>query len=225
MVDYYTKLSRDTAELGYPLFELNQAVDANQTLAEMAKASDSRFWDGFAVVLAKVCEKGLFDSNSAYRHLKTSAQKSDFCKLMVLSLALYKFFNLRFSWESKLYNSLPRRFKDGLPVFLKKLKADKEFKMAGRIFYPQRLKSAFKNYFKKNDDRAKELFCVRDELKFEYAMSWVFSTKQKELFFKKLRREKLTKTEKEYFSRVVKKKALALANNELHMLAKKLFES
>jgi len=34
----------------------------------------------------------------------------------------------------------------------------------------------------------------------------------------------LTKTEKEYYSRTVKKKVVALANDELHSLAKKLLE-
>ena len=49
--------------------------------------------------------------------------------------------------------------------------------------------------------------------------------KQKELFLKKLRGEKLTRTEIEYFSRIVKKKALALAHPELHKLAHILLKS
>jgi hypothetical protein len=59
----------------------------------------------------------------------------------------------------------------------------------------------------------------------EYALSQVFSPKQKELFLKKLRGEKLTKTEKEYFSRVVKKKVLVLANPQLQRAAQKVSES
>jgi hypothetical protein len=58
----------------------------------------------------------------------------------------------------------------------------------------------------------------------EYAMSQVFSPKQKELFLKKLKGNILTKTEKEYFSRAVKKKVLALANADLHRLSRKLLE-
>ncbi len=53
-------------------------------------------------------------------------------------------------------------------------------------------------------------------------MSQVFSKKQKELFLKKLKGEKLAKTEREYYSRVVKKKVLALANSDLHKLAARL---
>jgi len=39
---------------------------------------------------------------------------------------------------------------------------------------------------------------------------------------KKLRSEKMTKTEREYYSRAVRKKVLALANADLHVLAVKL---
>ena len=39
------------------------------------------------------------------------------------------------------------------------------------------------------------------------------------LFMKKLRGEKLTETEREYYSRSVKKKVIALANSDLHELA------
>jgi len=63
-----------------------------------------------------------------------------------------------------------------------------------------------------------------EELSLEYALSQLFSPKQKELFQKKLKGELLTKTEKEYFSRTVKKKVAALANPELHRLAQELME-
>jgi hypothetical protein len=65
---------------------------------------------------------------------------------------------------------------------------------------------------------------VKEEFGLEYSLSQVFSPKQKELFLKKLKGEVLTKTEKEYFSRAVKKKVQALANADLHRLARKLLE-
>ena len=61
-----------------------------------------------------------------------------------------------------------------------------------------------------------------EEFSLEYALSQVFSTKQKELFKKKLEGLPFTKTENEYYSRTVKKKVVALANDELHNLAKTL---
>ena len=70
----------------------------------------------------------------------------------------------------------------------------------------QRLKTTFSNYFWKNQSGLNELLLVKEELGVEYALSQVFSPKQKELFLKKLKSEKLTKTEKEYFSRSVKRR-------------------
>ncbi len=68
------------------------------------------------------------------------------------------------------------------------------------------------------------LGCLYQELSLEYALSQVFSPKQKELFKKKLEGLPLTKTEQEYYSRTVKKKVVALANSELHSLSRKLLE-
>jgi hypothetical protein len=55
-------------------------------------------------------------------------------------------------------------------------------------------------------------------------MSKIFSPKQKELFKKKLDGLPLNKTEQEYYSRAVKKKVMALANVELHKMARRLLE-
>jgi hypothetical protein len=50
-------------------------------------------------------------------------------------------------------------------------------------------------------------------------LSTLFSSKQKDLVLKKLKGEPLSKTEREYYSRVVKKKLEALANSELYKIA------
>jgi hypothetical protein len=50
----------------------------------------------------------------------------------------------------------------------------------------------------------------------------LFSPKQKDLIFKKLNRQPLTKTEREYYSRVVKKKLEAIADSEMNYVAEKL---
>ena len=63
---------------------------------------------------------------------------------------------------------------------------------------------------------------MKNEFDLEFAMSQIFSKRQKELFLKKIIGERMTKTECEYYSRSVKKKVLALANPDLHRLAEKL---
>ncbi len=94
--------------------------------------------------------------------------------------------------------------------------------MQQRLMSSQRLKTTFNNYFLNKQSSLRDLLSTKEELGLEQALSQVFSPKQKELFFKKLKSEKLTKTEKEYFSRAVKKKVLALANTQLHQLSQRL---
>ena len=53
----------------------------------------------------------------------------------------------------------------------------------------------------------------------------LFSPKQKELVLKRLRAGKFTKTEREYYSRVVKKKLSAMASKEIHKIATTLAEN
>ena len=211
--------------LGFPLFDPEEDYNANLTLADMVKSKDLRLWEGFPVVLANSAEKGLFDYDKLNQHLKKPLDRSRLVSLLMMSFALYKFFNLRFSWADKVYKLLAVKGKKEYADFRKRFKNDKDLDIAKCEVSPQRLKDVFSNYFL-NQAQAKlnELLSVKDELSLEYSLSQVFSAKQKELFLKKLRREKMTKTEKEYFSRAVKKKVLALANPELHRLAQKLLE-
>ena len=78
------------------------------------------------------------------------------------------------------------------------------------------------NYFTLEANETKTMLDRSDELSLEFSLSQVFSPKQKELFKKKLKGASLTKTEKEYFSRSVKKTVMALSNPELHRLAQKV---
>lgn len=212
------------SDLGFPLFVAEKDQDANLTLAEMVKSRDLRLWEGFPVVLANSAEKGLFNLDKAKEYLKKSFHKSYLVSLMVLSLALYKFFNLKFSWADKFYRSLTLQRKKEFNDFLQGFKADRDLYVGSHKMSTYRLKSVFNDYFSQAQARLNELLLVKDELGLEYSLSQVFSPKQKELFLRRLRREKLTKTEKEYFSRVVKKKVLALANPELHRLSQRLLE-
>lgn len=217
-------LLKRVSDLGFPLFEAQEDKNANLTLADMVKTKDLRLWEGFPVVLANSAEKGLFDYDKTSSYLRKSFDKSYFGSLLALSLALYKFFDLRFSWADELYKTLADDRKKEMKGFLEKLKNADEFQVSGYVMSTHRLKEMFTNYFSQSQASLNELLSVKNELGLEYALSQVFSPKQKELFLKKLKREKLSKTEKEYFSRVVKKKVLALANSELHNLSQKLLE-
>ena len=210
--------------LGYPLLEAEESQNADLTLADMARSGDLRLWEGFPVVLANSAEKELFNYNKAGGHLKKPFDKATLVSLITMSLSLYKFFNLELSWAVDFYKSLTENKKKEFKVYLSNLKSDADLNVAGRKMSAQRLKTVFKNYFNKSPDKLNEMLAIRDEMSLDYSLLQVFSPKQKELFLKKLKREKMTKTEREYFSRVVKKKVLALANLELNSLARRLLE-
>lgn len=217
-------LLKRLGRLGYPLFESEEALDVNVTLADVVKSKDLRLWEGFPVLLANSVEKGLFDYDNVEWHLKKPFDKVCLSSLMAMSLALYKVLNLKFSWASKFYKSLSKDKKKQLNVLYLRLKKGLDLKVGHQVMSPQRVKNAFNSYFQQTQTSLNNLVAMKEESRLEYSLSQVFSPKQKELFFKKLRREKLSKTEKEYFSRVVKKKALALANPELHRLAQSLLQ-
>ena len=217
-------LLRRVNGLGFSLFDVEEEQDANLTLADMVKSPDLRLWEGFPVVLANSAERGLFNYDKVKSYLKKPFLKSELGSLISMSFALYKLFNLKFSWADGFYKSLSSNRQKEAEGFLKQLKNDSALNVARHKMSPSRLKTVFDNYFNQSREKLNELLSVKDELSLEYSLSQVFSPKQKELFLKKLKREKLTKTEKEYFSRVVKKKVLALANSELHRLSQKLLE-
>ncbi len=211
-------LLRKLKMLGYPLFEKEENVDANAVLAEVVQSKDFRLWEGFPLLLANSSEKGLFDYDTVKQHLKKPSDKLCLSSLVLMSLALYEVLNVKFSWADKLYKTLVFKKKD-YDKMLKKLKKGEELRVADSSMSPERLKNTFGNYFRKEESLLAELAFKKEDFNLEYALSQVFSPKQKELFLKKLRGGKMTKTEKEYYSRVVRKKVIALANPQLHELA------
>ncbi len=209
--------------MGFPLLEVDKEEEANSTLADLVMSRDLRLWEGFPVVLAYSAGKGLFDYNKTQQFLKSRFDRMNLGLLIMVSLALYKTLGLEFPWADALYapfksKFMSQRHEDYLAAF----KNGQDLVVQGVLLSSQRVTVTFNNYFRKAQANLNDLLSVKEVMGLEYSLSQVFSPKQKELFLKKLRNEKLSKTEKEYFSRVVKKRVLALANPELHRLAQKL---
>ena len=216
-------LLKRLAVLGYPLLEPDKNEDANSALADLVESGDLRLLEGFPLVLANCAENGLFDYNKVEEQLKSPPDKVNLSLLIMLSLALYKTLGLKFSWWNKLYDFFDDKYmKQEYEKYFTALKNDQDLFVQNISMSGQRVKSTFNNYFRQTQAHLDDLLSVKEAMAVEYSLSQVFSPKQKELFLKKLHNEKLTKTEKEYFSRAVKRKVLALANPELHRLAQKL---
>lgn len=207
--------------LGFPLFDVNYDLQVNETISDLVKSEDTRLWEGFSIVFAHANKNPAFNINKIKDILKNKNDYNNFFALFLISMALYKFLNLRESWVNELYDNLKASDKEKVKKFLNNFKNKNELLVSKKHLDPERLKDIFNNYFSQRDFRVRKIKNNYEDLSLEYAMSQIFTVRQKEIFLKRTQGKKMTKTEREYFYRVVKKKAMALANEDLHLLAKK----
>lgn len=214
------------SQYGYSLLQPDQMADPNELLANLAKNADPRLLEGFPVVLANAIEKhrDKVDLAAAEHLLPDESSRERFHKLTALSLYLFNVFGLESlrtpeyarEWRDKLLTELRNAVEHNQPLALHPGNLDLE-----------RVKKIFRRYYMRasevqaSDTKAN----LREEFRREFYLSLFFAPKQRDLLQKKLRGEPLTKTEREYFSRVVKKKLLALADPDLHRLAQKALQS
>ncbi len=217
-------LLKKLSMLGLPLMETSEEFDVDQTLAEVVTSHDTRLWEGFPVLLMNAAKEYGFDCQRVLQYLTSNESKEAYSSLLALSTALYEVNHLHFLWANKLKKTFSPEQKSYVKELKSYLSRNDSFVCAGVEFNPDRLKNMFSLYFETDAERTQETAYKNDALALEYALSQFFSPKQKELFKKKLEGRHLTKTEKEYFSRSVKKKVVALANADLHRMAQKMME-
>ncbi len=219
------ELRKKMAELGYPLFEKAERDDAGKVLYEIAKSDESRVQEGFPVVLANAAEGGKFNYRRTAGLCRNKKEKNLLLDFIVASVAIYRYFHLDYSWVQRLFEELPGGKKKKVDSCYERIKANDDIVIANKNMSSKRLKTIFKNYFREDRVESKGYIKKQEEMSLEFSLSQIFSPKQKNLFFKKLRGEKMNKTEREYYYRTVKKKIIALSNSELHKLARRILES
>ncbi len=217
-------LAEKVRRLGYPLLDIEEDEAADEILADVVKSEDPRLWQGFPVMLANCKERNAFDHSQVLALLKAMKEKDNYQRLLLVSYVVYKMQNLESSWVSDLYKILNPSDKADIGKIVNQFVAKDNIQIGPVRLSTEKMRTVFRDYFIKGSPRMESILAVREEFGLEYSLSQIFSPSQKDIVLKKLRREKLTKTEAEYFSRVVKKKLLALANPELHRLARKLIE-
>jgi len=194
-------ISRAT-ELG---FKPGSPSDPNETLAEIVESRIPTYWEAFPGLLVNAAEGGEF-SPAATAALLDESGKVALNQLFLVALGLYEALGEHFSWRRRLFPDLPARQVSGLAARLERGEAVE----AGGISLPAaKLTAAFKR-------------CRRRRGGLGASLLQLFTPRQTELIFKRLRGARLTKTEAEYFSRTIRPKVRALADEELHRLAVKL---
>jgi hypothetical protein len=218
------QLLDNMSRLGYPLLDAQVGFDVYATLAGVARSDKGRYWEGFPVLLANVAKGESFEYAKVEACLVNAGEKERLKDLFLLSLALYDLNKLNLKWVKSLAAQLTSTEKKKVQSYREALVNNRPLKVNGTELEPERLKNVFKNYFTLETTETLDLGHRHEELSLEFAFSQLFSPKQKELFMKKFKGEPLSKTEREYFSRVVRKKISALANSELHQLAQRVLE-
>ena len=209
--------------LGYRLFtKENERVNSGKVLDvldELSGSEDSRLIEAYPVVLANCAHRGikLDISGLLSRHGQRSHSRSNLEKLILASCDLLA--------EEGL--DQPEGIEDILKTLRPKygdlLKGEVVDLGTHRSVSTERLRRTLRRYAidlerhesAREKDRRKQLRSFQLELH----LSTLFPPKQKELILKKLKGDPLSKTEREYYSRVVKKKLQGLANKELRKIA------
>lgn len=219
-------LLRDLDQYGYSLAG-GPTPDPRQTLERMLKSDDGRILEGVPVVLTNVLlSEPEFDLEKFEKQLPTSLQR----RFRMLA-ALTNHFLLWLPKSEKTRFELTKYLKKREPVQLERvlqtLSAERPFNLgAGVSLDAQRLQNTYKNYvvaqfLNKEESLAKTLENERQANLME-ALSELFTEKQRSLLFKMLRKDKLQKTEREYYSRTIKPRLKALSNSDLQSLASTL---
>jgi len=217
------RLTTALGELGYRLFtpekERLSSKKVLDVLDELSGSEDSRLTEAFPIVLANCAYRGIkLDIRSLLsRYGRGSQRRSNLEKLILASSDLLVQEGL--DKPEGLDNIVdPLRVKYGDLLKEEVVNLDKH-----RSISPERLRNALKRYaidFERSEtvrerDRRRQLRSFQLDLH----LSTLFSPKQKELVLKKLKGDPLSKTEQEYYSRVVKKKLEGLANSDLRKIA------
>ena len=213
-------------DLGYPLVVPDRPRITRQKVAEvlstLGNSVDSRLIEGFPVILANCARRGLkLDVHALLSRYPLKSQKRrNLEKLFFISSQLLKEEQLEQpEGLSSVVESLKEKYRD--------LLSGETVRLNNRAFLStKRLRNTLRRYASslENFESAREREKLRQQQSFDLHkhLSVLFSPKQKELVLKKLKGESFTKTEQEYFSRVVKKKLEALTNTELRRIATRL---
>ena len=215
-------------DFGYPLITpRKKKITVNQImkiLEELASSNDPRLIEGFPVVLAHCAQRGLILNIQTFlsRHGTKSRKRRNLEKLFLISSHLLSQEELKKpEGLDTIAESLEAKYGDLLLAEVLTLEK-------GVSLSTERLRNALRRYTTDlvGSKSVRRIEKARQHRLFQLHLhlSTLYSPKQKELILKKLNGESFTKTEQEYYSRVVKKKFEALSNSEVRRIATTLMK-
>jgi hypothetical protein len=189
-------------------------------LDALASSDDTAVVARFPAVLAICARRGLALNSQALfsRYWETSPKRQNLEKLLLISAAIFSLQGLKAPKNlDKIAESLKPKYGELLPAG--------EFQLSsGMCISIKDLQNTLKAYtgsqLKPPAIQTKKSPLNADSL--DVYLDRLFSPKQKELVLKKRDGQAFTKTEREYYSRIVRKKLNAIASEKLVELARKL---
>ena len=70
------ELLQKVSKLGFPLFEVEERFDVNQTLAEVVKSNNARLLEGFAVLLVNAVQDKNFSYDKVRNYLTNDNERT-----------------------------------------------------------------------------------------------------------------------------------------------------
>jgi hypothetical protein len=189
-------------------------------LEALASADDVEVVARFPAVLAICARRGLsLNSQTLFsRYWETSPKRQNLEKLLLASATIFKVQGLKPPGNlDKIAASLKPKYGD--------LFSAGEFQLSSGMFVSIRdleysLISYLAGHLQSQANRGQTDLSRSETL--DVYLDRLFSRKQKELVFKKRDGIAFTKTEREYYSRIVRKKLAAIASEEVGQIAKNL---
>ena len=186
-------------------------------LDALAGSSEPALIARFPVVLAICARRGIdLDSQGLFaRYWSSSPKKQNLEKLLLVSAILFETDNITLPGGLRsIAENLKRRHGGGLSHGVLRLST-------GVGIPIDDFRNALKHYLAVCESEKPEVQAAGSRQVHMY-LERLFSPRQKDLIFQKLRGETFTKTEREYYSRVVRKKLEALSNQEVRQIAEAL---
>jgi len=220
-----SQLMDNLAHYGYSLMRTAPTEEPEEVLTELLQQDDTRLLEGFPVVFVSGLKEKetLFWEKADWQPYKQLSKQVRMRMPFFLAITylLLKLFGSEKSYQDrtlKLFHKFEqdeKKFTAWEEVFVKSGLAEVD----GLTLSTERLKKNFRNYVVLAAESG-EVQKKKHVLELELLLSKVFTSRQKELLKKRLEGKPFTKTEREYFYRVVKKRLRALANEELHQMAR-----
>ena len=202
---------------------------ATVILDALASSDDPALVMQFPVVLSICARNGIaLNSHALFsKYWESSPKKQNLEKLLLISEELFELEGVEAPQNlKKIANSLKAKY--GNLISAKLLPMSSGISISVMAIqstlreYSNKVKQAVPESSQNGLDPELARINLERTADLESSLDRLFSPKQKELVFKKLNGEAFTKTDREYYSRVVRKKLQAIANSQVGFIANQL---